>query len=108
MNTREWHLSVSSYRGLVSTASHYYATLQAPCFGQRHEVTHRLTKEEAASLSVLDDYQWRAGESTIRFNTREDSISAAIVLWRTLANSGDYLALGWDEGEILATFPEIC
>jgi hypothetical protein len=71
-------------------------------------MTHRLTEKEAAVLSVRDDYQWRAGESTIRFNTREDAINTATALWRTLATSEDYLSLGWAEGEILAKFHDDC
>jgi len=94
----DWHLDVSSYRGITPGASHYYGCVRDDDFeGPRHEVEHVLDAAGAKELSAYDDYPWEAGMETGRFNSKDDLIAAALVIFEEVAAPGERL---WNRSSI--------
>lgn len=87
-----WHLEVSTFRGISIGATHFYGRLRGPEIN--YEISKVLTRAEAKELSDKDDFTWRAGQTTNRFDTRDDVIAAGIVAWRSVAGERDLLIKG--------------
>lgn len=117
----DWHLDVTSWRGVTPGATHYYGIIQDDDFdGPRHEILRVLDEAGARALSapdrygIRDDFLWKAGDDTSRFDSKEELVAAAIALFKeespdwdtTVAAPGERL---WNrssiyvEREILAT-----
>jgi len=119
---RVWELKVTSWRGVSFGAMHYYGRLSRDIYApgsdgyyftssEECEVQRILTSDAARALNRKDNEfsllgmggDMRAGEWTGRFDSREDVRSAAIAIWRSLADEGDRLVLDdpYSEGEEL-------
>jgi hypothetical protein len=84
------YMQLTSYRGMALNATHIYAKLSRSGCGERPglevEVVQVLNVAAAAALSRKDQYKWRSGDLSNRFDAKADAHAAAIAVWRTLAN----------------------
>lgn len=89
------YLKITSYKGLLAIATHYYGTLiQAYGDQDRVEVEYRLSAARARKMTREDEgFTWREGSLTTRFESREDIIPAAIKLYEKFPDA-DLLILG--------------
>lgn len=95
---------IRTLRGISLGAVHYYGKLICSCKEYResdyeHELSHRLTQEEADVLnakdaSLLGMGNYEAGEESIRFNTEQELIQAAKDIWKKLYPEAVLLVLG--------------
>ena len=102
---RSWSLVITSWRGISAGASHWYGVIEGPANVdeslQRHELRRPTTPEDVNEGYFI-------GESTQRFNSRDELVAAAIDLWKT-ENLGGELLCGlpiYDDREVLARDPE--
>lgn len=79
-----WSVTLTSFRGAVG-ATHYYADLSDGSDDIR--VEHCMTAAEARALTKKDDYTWRPGSWTERFDTVDDAVAATIALWQFIADA---------------------
>jgi len=93
----DWHLDAISWDGVTPGASHYYGILRDDDFEGRHEVTRVLDAAGGASLSRYDEFPWKAGDETGRFESKEELVAAALVLFGEVAAPGETL---WDRSSI--------
>jgi len=102
----DWHLDISSWNGITPGAMHYYGIIRDDDFsGPRHDVLRVLDEAGARALSVGDDFPWKAGDDTSRFDSKEELVAAAIALFEeespdwdtTVAAPGERL---WDRSSI--------
>lgn len=90
-----WYASVSTYRGISFGAVHFYVKLHCQSPRRMIEVQHVLTEAEAEILREKDDWpSWRSDDTTQRFDTKEEAIEAARIVWAAEAGEGDALILG--------------
>lgn len=90
------YLKITSYKGFLAIASHYYGTLiQAYGERKRVEVQYRLSAALARKMTREDEgFTWREGSLTTRFESREDIVPAAIELYEERFPDADLLILG--------------
>lgn len=94
----DWHLDITSYRGITWVASHYYGCVRDDDFdGPRHDVLRVLDEAGAKELSRYDDFPWKAGDDTGRFDSRDELIAAALVIFNEVAAPGETL---WNRSSI--------
>lgn len=87
-----WYLSVSSYRGFVPHAQHWYGTMRSE-HGTKVDVQFRLTKAQAKALST-DDFTFSPGTMSNRYTTRAGLLRAARRVFRSEAGPLAVLLLG--------------
>ena len=108
--TRRWHLRISTFKGLVGQAIHYYAHL-TDAEGKDWEVTYRVTAAEADTLNTWDDHaSYKPGDLSSRSQSRERIIEAAIARFEAHHENSDILLMGnpaiADPVQILAGPPD--
>lgn len=75
------YLSITSFRGLLGWAEHYYGRLR--CGEQEADLQHVLTAAEARRANDKQDYGgWKKDDFTIAFSTEEAVIAEARRNWR--------------------------
>jgi hypothetical protein len=105
----DWYVSTSSFSAYTARARHWYVEVGRDVDGHKAtQLTHVLSAVEARDFSAIDDWKWRAGDDTERFDSRERAIAAAITFFELSAQTGDRMLLGYDFGqdrEVLAVKP---
>lgn len=90
-----WELKISSYRGISIGAEHWYPVLNARTVPRREiEVLRELSAEDIDILNKKDRVDhWKIGDTTNRFDTREDAKQAALTIWDAVHAPGDALVM---------------
>lgn len=99
----EWRLTLSSYAGVAVGARHWYAEVQRPVYvpvkdepgvywSGRDTITPERVLDAAAARDLSTrDFRWRAGDTTGRFDTREDALAAAVAAFAEHAADGEWM-----------------
>lgn len=99
---RIWHLSLSSFAGIVSGASHYHVCLCSPdrstpdVYMSREMTTKEIRDENRASWKQGFGAPFRQGAETNSFSSEESAIQAGVEYFKSQsgATSDDLLLLG--------------
>ncbi len=93
-----YHVTVSTYIGFASDASHYYAELifhDEKGKYTRVELEHPISTKEAISLNKSDQGpKWKKGDMSQRFDSEKSAIDFAIGEFERLSKPGDVLLRG--------------
>jgi hypothetical protein len=96
----DWYVSTSSFSQYTARARHWYVEVGRDVDGhEATQMTHVLDPAEAHLFSAIDDWGWKSGDDTERFDSRERAIAAAITFFEETAQTGDRLLLGYDFGQ---------
>jgi len=94
-------LEITSFEGISPGAKHYYGALHyhyvdVEGYSQykKVELKKKLTKAEAIDLST-DDYRWKAGQYSQRFDDINKVRKLAIKTWKTHFPDADVLLEGY-------------
>lgn len=99
-------LSLTSFMGVVSGASHWYASIWFN--KEKFEVAHELSTREAALMNKSDGkdidggFIWSPGDRISRYRSKEDAIKVAKETWREIAPEAKVLI----EGESYVAEPQ--
>lgn len=91
------YLEISSYTGISIGATHFYGKLIFYNGDKRedHELRRELSASEARLLNKIDDFaSYRPGQSTERFDSREDVIAQAVTEYKTIFPTATALICG--------------
>jgi len=89
-----WNIKLSSFAGLTLKAKHWYVKLES---GYDTIYVERVLTKAAAAQLTEDDFSeydclaYQAGESTNRFQSKEDAITAGLMVWNSFKTPGDAL-----------------
>ena len=89
------YLDITSWQGMSIGAEHFYgALIHSGDTYQKIEVEGKMTSKQAKALSKKDDFPYRAGSRTTRFETREEVIEAAKIVFAEKFPGIEFLVVG--------------
>jgi hypothetical protein len=85
----DWHLSITTWRGLDPSATHFYGTIES----DDHEGPPKIRLTRPLTADEMESWE-RAGDETERFVDRDELITTAIEAWRNVTGGRGRLLLG--------------
>jgi hypothetical protein len=100
-------IEITSWQGISLGATHYYGKLKG--YDDNNEVLFidiekPLGEKEAKKLSKKDDFTYREGTLTARFDSKQEVIDIAIEKWKTYFPNAEFLI----QGEWAIADPQNC
>lgn len=99
-------LEITSWQGMSFGATHYYGALVGYNDGNylKCDIKKIMSKEDAKELSEKDDWKYKAGNTTTRFNSEDEIRTIALKTWKTLFPKCNALL----EGRFACAEPQKC
>lgn len=100
MTSKTFHVQLTSFSGMVSSARHAYVSIREflpDGSVSIHEMFRKITADEAVELNRLDSRDgWKEGMEVSRFDTEKDAEDAAKEWLKANATTQDEVFWGLD------------